>query len=139
MSHTIIFPNAKFWVDDEEEVLYCKFKNCKSYRKLEVPRVMEYIDVILEVTNKTPMPFIIDLRNTKGRFEHKAAKLFATHPDLHKIKQFEAFVINNIGMKLLILTYKRLYDPYTPFKIFSSQTAALEYCLKTQIKLYAIN
>ena len=138
MSSIIIFPKVKFWIE-ENEILHCQFENHDSSHKLSVSNVLEYIKAILELTEGVPMPFLIDLRNTKGTFEHKAAKLLATHPELIKLKLAEAYVSNSMNMRLLILSYKRLYDPNTPYQIFKSDTPALQYCLEAKKTINAIN
>lgn len=127
MSRIIKFPNASFWTDDSE-ILYCEFSNKKPNHKLEYNTVRVYIDAVISLCKGKAMPFLIDLRASKGTFSISAAKLIATSPELTKLRISESFVTNTIGIKLLITSYKRLYDPVTPFGIFNNRQDAKEFC-----------
>ena len=39
-------------------------------------------------------------------------------------------------MKLLINSYKRIFEPVTPFQIFDNLEDGLEYCIKTKNDYY---
>ncbi|WAC02317.1 hypothetical protein N7U66_00725 [Lacinutrix neustonica] len=85
------------------------------------------------------MPFFIDVRNSRGTYSSSAANLLAKSPALMKLRISEAFILNSIGIKLLITSYKRLYNPSTPFAVFSDITKAEAYCLETKNNYYRIN
>jgi hypothetical protein len=123
----IKFHNAMFWTDDTD-ILYCEFTNQKHNHKLDVDFVKFYIDAITNLCNGKAMPFLIDLRGSRGTFSISAAKLLAKDSELIKLRISESFVTNTIGIKLLITTYKRLYDPITPFGIFNNIEDAKIFC-----------
>jgi hypothetical protein len=134
----IIFENAMFWTD-RSEILYCKFNNEDSESKLNYRRVNLYIKAIVKLCNGRPMPFLIDVRDTKGTFSITAAKLLTNNPELLKLRISESFITNTIGMRLLITAYKRIYNPITPYGVFSELEAAKDYCFETKNNFYASN
>lgn len=131
----IQFPNATFWTD-ASEILYCDCRNNDASLKLKYNEVQLYIDTIITLCNGKALPFIIDLRGTHGAFSVSAAKLLATSPDLVKLKIIEAYVVNTINMRLLVASYKRLYDPMTPFGIFKTIKDAKDFCNEHKKQVY---
>ena len=127
MNKMIKFQSATFWTDDTG-ILYCELNNENPGNKLEYAMVQSYIDAIITLSNGKPMPFLIDLRAARGTFSIAAAKLLAKDSKLVKLRVSEAFVTNAIGIKLLIYSYKRLYDPVTPYGIFNNVEDAKEFC-----------
>lgn len=126
MEKIIILNKAKFWTDSRG-ILFCEFENSETYRTLEVDTVEKYEKAISTLSQGKPMPFLIDIRDNQGNFSTEAAKLFANSPVFKKIRISEAFVINSINTKLLINSYKRIYEPITPFEIFKDFEEALVY------------
>ncbi|WP_040282136.1 DUF7793 family protein [Psychroserpens damuponensis] len=131
MSKMIGFKNAIFWTDDTG-ILYCEFSNNDPSFKLDIDNVMSYIKAITTLCDGKAMPFLIDLKDTCGTFSMTAAKLVAKNPDLIKLRISESYLIDRLGVKLLIAFYKRLYDPITPFKVFNDLEPAKNFCLETK-------
>jgi hypothetical protein len=119
--------DAMFWTDDSD-ILYCKLSNTKTDFQLDYKTAKLYIEAVISICNGKPMPFLIDLRDSVGTFTVPAAKLIAKNKTLAQIKLSEAFVANTFSMRLLIASYKRLYDPNTPFGVFSHLEQAIEHC-----------
>ncbi len=134
----VIFENAMFWTDNTE-ILYCKFNNEDSNSKLTYSRAGQYINAIVKLCKGKPMPFLIDVRDTKGTFSISAAKLITNNPELVKLRISESFITNTIGIRLLITAYKRIYNPMTPFGVFSELEAAKNYCFETKNRFYGSN
>ncbi len=132
------FNNAIFWTDDTE-ILYCEFNNNDPNLKLERNNVESYIKAISTLCDGKAMPFLIDLKGTCGTFSISAAKLVAKNPELIKLRISESYLINTIGIKLLLAFYKRLYDPITPFGVFKDMASAKEYCLEAKYRFYRSN
>ncbi len=128
------YEKAKFWT--KEGVLFCEFNNRDIHHRLTSGQVERYIEIIKELTNGQIMPFLIDIRNSFGNFTIKAAELFANSPYLKSIRLSEAYVINSINSKLSISSYKRLFEPKTPFQFFDNLDSALEYCLQSKDNYY---
>lgn len=127
MGHIIKFEEAVFWKDDED-ILYCQSINANSIHKLDLNKAKLYIKAIIKLCEGKPMPFLIDLRNTKLIFSILAAKELSKNQKLHRLIISEVFVANSIAIELLIKSYKRLFDSKTPFKIFGNIEAAKDYC-----------
>ena len=138
MSKIIGFNNAIFWTDDTG-ILYCEFSNNDPDVKLELNNIKLYIKAIITLCEGKPMPFLIDLKETQGAFSMAAAKLLAHNPELVKLRISESYVINTVGMKLLLAFYKRLYNRITPFAIFNDFVLAEEYCIEAKNKFYNRN
>lgn len=137
MSKVIGFNNAIFWTDDTE-ILYCEFSNTDPNIKLDEKSVESYIKAIITLCDGKPMPFLIDLRDTCGTFTIASAKLLAKNPELVELRISESYLINTMGIKLLIGLYKRLYDRVTPFGIFKDLNSAIDFCLDAKYN-YAAN
>ena len=89
---------------------------------------------ILTLAAGKPRSIIVDFRDVRGTYTILAARLFAKDPSVNKIIISEAFIVNSIAIRLLINAYKRIYEPFIPFKIFSNIQDAQEYSNK-QIEL----
>tara|TARA_B100001059_G_C17803667_1_gene567764 strand:+ start:227 stop:640 length:414 start_codon:yes stop_codon:yes gene_type:complete len=137
MKELIRINHAEFWT--ENGILYCNFNNSNPNYTLDSDRVKLYIDAIVKLCKGKPMPFVYDITNSKGTYSTSAAHLFANSPSLVKLRISEAFVLNTIGIKLLIHSYKRLYDTKTPYKIFNNMNDALSYCVESKNKFYGSN
>ncbi|HLT53227.1 MAG TPA: hypothetical protein VKZ97_05035 [Flavobacteriaceae bacterium] len=120
--------HAKFWID-EQQVLNCQFNNSNLDNKLEASFAKLYIEAIETLCDNIARPFLIDLRDSQGTFSSQAANLLAKTPSLVKLRISEAYVVNSINIKLLITSYKRLYDTVTPFEIFNDLNTAKEYSI----------
>jgi len=127
MQKVITLQNAVFWTDDSD-ILRIEFKNTDPSFKLEIGSVKHFISEITSLCEGKAMPFLIDLSATRGTFTVSAAKLLANSPDLQLLRVSEAYVTKTINTKLLITSYKRLYEPITPFAIFNNVKSAIKYC-----------
>jgi len=127
MRKEIQFKNLVFWTD-ASELLYCEFRNNNPSHQLKRKDVKLYIDAISTLCNGRAMPFLADLRGVHGAFSVAAAKLLAKSPDLARLIILEAYVTNTLDIRLLVASYKRLYDPITPFGIFDTVEDAKDFC-----------
>lgn len=134
----IIYENAMFWTDSSN-ILHCKFNNKDSKFKLDYKKARLYIRAITKLCNGRAMPFLIDVRDARGTYSIAAAKLMARSSELLKLRISEAFITNTIGIRVLITTYKRIYNPITPFGVFSELETAKAYSLETKNNFYGSN
>ncbi|WP_055447762.1 hypothetical protein [Lacinutrix mariniflava] len=137
MEDAINIGYSKFWTDNG--ILFCQFRNENANFKFESSTVDLFIKVIDKLCNGKPMPFLIDSRDSKGTFTRESSNLLATSPILSKLRISEAFVLNSIGIKLVVASYKRIYEPLTPFCVFGDLESAKEYCMETKNKFYGSN
>ena len=124
---------TKFWIDNG--ILFCEICNPDETLSLEVATVEAYIKGISSLCKGIKMPFLIDFRDSRGDYMNSAAKLLASSSELKKLRLSEAFVVNSLNMKLLVSSYKRIYEPTTPFEIFKVFDEALAYSIKAKEKL----
>ena len=129
-NNIIQIESAKFWTD--AGILFCEISNSKVTGNLREETVGSYINAISKLCNGKKMPFLIDLRNTHGAFSSTAAKKLANSPELSKLSLGEAYVVNSLKINLLINSYKRIYEPIIPFKIFRDYNEALIYSIITE-------
>lgn len=137
MNKPIIFESVKFWTD--QGILFCEIRNTDTNFKSQFEIIEKYIEAILSLCNKETMPFLIDVRDSKGAYVNSAAKLIASSPEIKEVRLAEVFVSNSMSIKLLINSYKRLFNPKTPFRIFENFDNAFEYCIDLKNKFDAGN
>jgi hypothetical protein len=131
MRTVIKFEHIELWTDDTG-ILYCTFLNNNTNYNFDLSRAQLYKKAIITLCAGKAMPFLYDLRNTRGTFTISAANFLAKNLQLVNLRISEAFVTNTLGMQLLIATYKRLYDPITPFAIFKDLQLAKDFCIETK-------
>lgn len=127
-----------FWLDSNG-ILNCKFGNKNPDFKLDQYISKLYIRAIEKLCKGKPVPFLIDLRGARGTFSQEAVKVFAKSALLKMLKISEAFVYDSMRMKLLILSYKRIFDHFTPYKLFNDYQLAQDYCRVTKVDFYGSN
>ena len=92
---------AKFWIDNE--ILFCEINNPDETQNLNEVTVDSYLNAISTLCEGKKMPFLIDLRNTRGAFLNTAAKKLAESSELAKLSLSEAFVENSLKVEILII------------------------------------
>lgn len=127
IQHIIKLDRAKFWTDNG--ILFCEILHTEKKRYLNTGTIEKYLNAIRELCKDEKMPFLLDLRNTEGTFSSNAAKKLAINQVYNKSIISEVFVVNSLKMRLLINSYKRIYEPSTPFKIFEDYNEALNYLI----------
>lgn len=129
-NNSIKLERAKFWTD--KEILFCKMLNMDASHHLTDETADTYLKAIVTLCNGKKMPLLIDLRNTQGAFLSTAAKKLGEGIEISKLILSEAFVINSLNVKLLINSFKRIYEPITPFEIFEDYNDALNYSINSK-------
>ena len=124
LSHN--FNIVRFWT--ESNILFCQFLNTDLNYKLTDRDMERFLKAIEDLTKEKCMPLVVDLRNVVCNFTVEAFKLLAINESFCQRITFEAFVTNSIKGKLLVLAYKRIFEPKKPFKIFDDVEKAVQYC-----------
>ncbi|WP_431133969.1 hypothetical protein [Psychroserpens mesophilus] len=127
-----------FWLDSCGIRNYRLDNKTPNY-KLKQSISKQYVNAIKKLYQEKPMPFLIDLRGTRGAFPKKAVKVFAQSALLKGMRIPEAFVYDSIKIKLLIKSYKRIYNHFTPYQIFIDIQLAIDYCIVTRNEFYGSN
>lgn len=133
MLKEIVFERAKFILNDNG-ILICEFFNKETSYKMELETAKQYSQAISKLCNGKPRPFLVDLSNAKGTYTTQAAKHMANTPKLKKVRLREVFVYKSMSSRLLILSYKRIYDPITPYKMTKNMNKAIEHCVEIKNK-----
>ncbi len=121
---------SKFWIDNG--ILFCEIRHLDSRRYLNTETLETYLKAVNTLCEGKKVPILIDLRNTEGTFSINAAKTLATSLEFHNLIISEAYVVNSLKMKLLINSYKRIYEPLKPFIIFDNYNDALNYSIEAK-------
>ncbi len=126
MDNFIQLEKAKFWYEDG--ILYGKLFNQDSNQSLKEENTLNYINAMIKLCNGVPSPFLIDLRDIKGTYTISAARLLSNTEALRNLRFCEAYLLNSLSSKLLVDSYKRIYDPKTPYRVFYDINGAVNYC-----------
>tara|TARA_R110002074_G_scaffold349981_2_gene520775 strand:- start:43814 stop:44233 length:420 start_codon:yes stop_codon:yes gene_type:complete len=129
MENIITYEHATLWTESNG-ILFCKINNLDAHNQLDFKSAQLYIEAIIKLTNGVPLPFVIDLRDTKGTFSIAAAQLLSKKFNSMPLIVSAAYVVNSLAINLLIQSYKRIYDTKIPHAIFKDMTTATSYCLK---------
>ena len=124
---------SKFWVDSKG-ILYCKHLNCDKNWILNSSEVKQHILALLTLAGDKPTSMVIDLRDVRGVCAILATRMFTKDHSVNQIIISEAFIVNNLAVRVLIYAYKIFYEPLKSFKVFSNIKDAQEYSIK-QIEL----
>ena len=127
---TLQLDQSKFWIDNG--ILFCIIRHLDTNPYLNTITLEKYLNAVNILCEGKKIPFLIDLRNTEGTFSIKAAKTLATSHEFHDLIISEAYVVNSLKMKLLINSYKRIYEPLKPFIIFDNYNDALNYSIEAK-------
>ena len=138
MDNIINVSKAKFWTENDG-IVYCIINNNDIHHKLNSKHILGYREAVVKLCDGNPKPLLIDLRNVIGSLNSEAFKSFANQVNLKKLIIKGAYVINSIAMHLTVLTFKRIFNPSIPFKIFRSDIEAKQYCIDSKHKHYAQN
>lgn len=122
------FETVRFWT--EKGILFCQFLNTSVNYKLLEEDAVHFLLAIEQLTKGKQIPMLVDLRNVVGSFSVEAVKLISNNEVFQQNTTRQAFVINTIHSKLLVLAFKRIYEPKKPFRIFDDVGKALEYCVQ---------
>tara|TARA_R110002111_G_scaffold73624_2_gene117559 strand:- start:10 stop:429 length:420 start_codon:yes stop_codon:yes gene_type:complete len=126
MQEIIVFERAKFWYEDG--ILFCKLFNKDINHNLSEKSAQNYINAMSKLCQGRMSPFVIDVREAKGTYTSEAAKLISNSAKLLKVRLAEAYVLNSMGSKLTVVSYKRIFNPNTDYDIFKSMKDAIAYC-----------
>ncbi|NJB70367.1 hypothetical protein GGR42_000829 [Saonia flava] len=132
MEEKINLNHTTFWTKNNG-ILFCKITK-NIYHKLDYKMAGLYLRTIATLSHGVPIPLLIDLRDVKGTFSIEAAQLLSKKFNDSPLIISEAYVVNSLAIKLLIRSYKRIYNTSIPYEIFSSMSMAKEYSLKNKIK-----
>lgn len=121
------FDTVRLW--SERGILFCQFLGGNINHQLIEKDVYQYLEIIDKLAKGNCMPLLVDLRDVVGSFSIGAAKILINNTSYQKNILCEAFVTNKINNKLLVLSYKRIYEPDKQYKIFNTFKEALDYCV----------
>ncbi|WP_369996614.1 hypothetical protein [Winogradskyella sp.] len=126
------FHIVKFWT--ESNILYCQFLDNNLNHNLTVRDMGRFLKAIEDLTKGKCMPLVVDLRNVVCNFTVEAFKLLALNDNFRQCITYEAFITNSVKGKLMVLAYKRIFEPSKPYDIFDNMEMAVQYCTEVKKK-----
>lgn len=82
---------------------------------------------ILEFCNNEQLPFLIDVRVTNWNAEKDVREFHSTDEALLSLKNAEAILVNNLGIRILANAYQKINKPPVPVKVFTNEDKAIEW------------
>jgi hypothetical protein len=73
---------------------------------------------------------IIDVRKDFMGISHEAKEYVAKHPNINQYRVAEAMIVKNLGQKLGVSLYIRIFKPKRATKVFLNETEAVKWLTK---------
>ncbi|WP_291182876.1 hypothetical protein [Gilvibacter sp.] len=125
-SQHIVLDKAEFQYDSG--VLLITFNTVESDKVVSIPTLERYADTIVTLCNNKRTPFLIDVSEAWGSYSVAAARYFAKSERLFNVRLADAFVAKETRSVLSIRSFKRIYDPFTPYQICNTYDEARQFC-----------
>jgi hypothetical protein len=93
---------------------------------LDVPEQMEHLNALIQITNGKKTPFIVTAGkhvNITPQARNNAIVIEDDSPVCAT-----AVVVQNLAYRLIADFYMKINKPKTPYKVFTDQKAAFEWC-----------
>lgn len=84
---------------------------------------------IAEFINNNTLPFLIDVRVQNWNAPKEVRDFHSTSPGILSLKNSEAILVNNLGIRILANFYNKINQPPNPTKIFNNEEDAIQWIL----------
>lgn len=98
-----------------------------DFNEITLEEVLKREEAILEVCNGKPMPFLIETRSTFINYSEEAREYMANKSKLTPVRLAEAFIVNNLGVKILIQNYLKKNPEKCPAEVFKDKEVAVNW------------
>ncbi len=98
-----------------------------DYPQITLEEVKKREQAILDICKGRSMPFLIDTRSKLIEYSAEARDYMANHSKLTDVRNAEVFIINNIGLNILVNDYVKKNPVKCPVKIFKKEEDALSW------------
>lgn len=109
---------------DERGFLWIRHKSDVTF---ELEDAVKQRNEILEFCNNEQLPFLIDVRVTNWNAEKDVREFHSTDEALLSLKNAEAILVNNLGIRILANAYQKINKPPVPVKVFTNEDKAIEW------------
>ncbi len=99
----------------------------KSDTTFDIDDAIAQRNEITKFCDHQKMPFLIDMRVTNWSADKEVREFHASDKDLLAIKNAEAILVNNLGIRILANAYQRVNRPPVPVKVFTDENKAIEW------------
>ena len=93
----------------------------------ELEDATEVNTIIYDLIKGQPFLSLIDISNRYGSISAEARDYFAKDQKTKNIRLAEAFVVNNLPMRILANFYKQFHKPPNPIKFFKNKKEAVNW------------
>lgn len=99
---------------------------------MEISNQMEHLNGLIEITNGQPTPFIV----TTGKrvlISREARDNAVLIEDISPVNAM-AVIVQNLAYRLVADFYLRFNKPKIPYKVFTDQEKAMDWCMQFLVK-----
>lgn len=98
-----------------------------NFSEVDLEEAKEREKVFLKLCKNKPMPFVFETRSKLIDYTDEAREYMANNSNMDNIRLAEAFIVDNIGVKLFIKNYLEKNRHKCPSKVFNNEKEALEW------------
>lgn len=99
----------------------------KSNISFDLNDAINQRDEIVSICEEKRTPFLVDVRVTNWTAEKGVREFHASDEQLLSIKNAEAILVNNAGIRLLANFYQKMNKPPVPVKVFTDEEKAIKW------------
>jgi hypothetical protein len=112
---------------DERGFLWIRHKSNITF---ELDDAITQRNEIIDFCQRKSLPFLIDVRVTNWTVEREVREFHSTDQELLSIKNAEAILVNNVGIRLLANFYQKMNRPPNPVKVFTDESKAIDWVMR---------
>ncbi len=109
---------------DDSGIVWFKFK---TDTVVDLKAVHDYVQIIEELCEGIPKPFILDARDIFANFAPDARKYMGTNSRALKFRLADAVLLNSLPIKLIAKIYMTVDTPRHPVKAFTKEEDAFKW------------
>ncbi|MCW3085287.1 MAG: hypothetical protein JWP12_2653 [Bacteroidetes bacterium] len=110
---------------DSDDIVHVKYLHGQV---IDVAEKKEELKANLEITGGNKMPFLLSFESYVTIT--KEAKEYSIEIELQQPFLVTAIIVDNLAYQLMADFYFKFYKPKVPYKVFKSETRALEWLLE---------
>lgn len=114
---------AHIYIDENQ--FCCIDLDTSKKDNLDAELATELCEAIGKICNGKPTKLLTDSTKAYGFVNSEARDIISNHPDLLKVRQAEAFVIDSLANRLIVKVYLKFDKPNHQVKTFNKREHAI--------------
>ena len=127
-SNMIKLASVNIHLDDDGIVNY----HFKDNADVDLEEARQIAEETLSLVKGKPYCSLVEARNIFGTISHEARQFLAEHKEIQRLRMAEAFLVNNLPVRLIVGFYLKHYNYSNPAKVFKEKHLAKDWLLKYQ-------